>query len=537
MIPVTIQLADVINLDEVDALAMKKANVTKAQLDNIKSQYSPPSGTDSTLNAQESLTLYDGFSHERIKILKNHYKELNTDFLTDAGLSDATYHSISNLLPYIRNILLTKSQILSLANNKQVCYIDYSQDIVCSDLASISDTRDIIDGEIAVNDGYTGTGIRVGLVESGHPDLSLMGNDASNIIKINTGSDTEHATRTSGIIKSFAPACTIISRTATSLQTAIDSCESLIDNNNVHVINVSFGAPSNGAYDNISRQMDLLMQIYNVCIVVAAGNNGPSGYINQLGIAANVITVGAVHTSGTVPYASSAFSFASYSSYLEEPSIINKPDICAPGCVSIYSLTDAIGTSFAAPHVVGTIVQMVSRNAALISQPNTIKAILMASAYYNGGTDMTYITGSLGSNKEGAGVVDAVFCYTAAANTQYATLRVSSPGVYTTSAYVSSSGQPYRIAVAWYVNSSTDNASTARTNFNVNVYKNGVLVASSTAVSNTSLLPCTNYEIVYLTPNIIQQYGTGNFEIQVNMSGGFCGPTPNCVGVSYGGAG
>jgi len=537
LIPVTIQLNDSVDLDKVDLLAMKRANIDIETLERYKAQADTLATGDNTHSTPPLLTALDKVSFERIHILKNHYQTLNTDFLIHAGLTDTPCHSVSKLLPFIRNILLTKNQILDLVDNEQVCYLDYSNDIQCSDLASINDTRNIIDGEIAVNNGYTGAGIRVGLVESGHPNLSLMGTDAINITKTNTASDKNHATRTSGIIKSFAPTCSIFSRTATNLQTAIDSCETLIADYNVHVINISYGGASSGVYDSITRQLDKLIQTYNICIVVAAGNDGSSKFINQLGIAANVITVGSVHTTGTSPYNSGAFTFASYNSYREGSTTINKPEVSAPGRVSIYSLSEDIGTSYAAPHVTGTIVQMLSRNNSLRSQPNTIKAILMASAYYNGGSNMTYITGSIGSNQEGAGVIDAGFCYNAAANTQFTELRISSPGVFTTNAYISSSGQPYRIAAAWHVNSSVDSGSTIRTNFNVEVYKNDELVASSTAASNTSLSPCTNYEMICLTPYIVQRYGTGYYEIRVRISGSFGGPSPNCVGISYGGAG
>ena len=82
----------------------------------------------------------------------------------------------------------------------------------------------------------------------------------------------------------------------------------MINTYNVHVINISYGAASSGVYNSYSREMDILIKNTGVPIVVASGNGTSSSqYINYLGLGANVITVGAVTSSGTNQAASNAY--------------------------------------------------------------------------------------------------------------------------------------------------------------------------------------------------------------------------------------
>lgn len=537
VIPVVIRIRDDVNLSEVDSLAMERAGVTEAQLESYEAQSYALSSTTEEIITQQTMIreTNDRIRKERIAILREHYQQLTNDFLVDARLTDAKCASVSKLLPWINGIELTKEQICQLVNSGQVSYMDYYEDTVGADLVSVDDTRKIIGGNVAINSGYTGSGVRVGLVESGHPDFVEMGTDSVNITKTNSGTTKPHATQTSGIIKKLAPECSIFSRTASGLLNTVTQCVELIEDYNVQVINISYGAGGDGSYNSVSRQMDEVVQIYKVPIVVAAGNDYSKGYVNQLGLGANVIAVGAVATSGTSPTASGAFTLAEYSSYRENIQTINKPDICAPGNVQIYSYEEAWGTSFAAPHVTGTIVQMLSRNSALADRPETIKAALMASAFYNAGTDLTYVPRTRVSNEEGAGVVNAHFCYNIASSGQFIRHGVSGPGTYSVTVSCNDISRPFRIATAWYVTSSEADGSTSRLNIDISVYKNGTLIASSTAPGGASSIQAsTNYEIIQLEPSVIKTYGAGQYEVRISLSGSFSGMSPNYVGVVYG---
>jgi len=104
-------------LSAVDKLAMERANVTPEQLEN-----------------PNSLEFHDRFNAERTAILTAHYQDLNNRFLLEAGLSNAEYDSVSLLLPYIRGLRLTKSQIIQLAANELVTGMYLTEDAFADDL-------------------------------------------------------------------------------------------------------------------------------------------------------------------------------------------------------------------------------------------------------------------------------------------------------------------------------------------------------------------------------------------------------------------
>lgn len=62
-----------------------------------------------------------------------------------------------------------------------MCYLDYFENETATNCAAVSDTMAIIGGNVAVNNGYRGSGIKVGIVENGNPNTSIMGTDAANI--------------------------------------------------------------------------------------------------------------------------------------------------------------------------------------------------------------------------------------------------------------------------------------------------------------------------------------------------------------------
>lgn len=536
---VTIRLKDDLDITQVDTQARERAGVTEAQLEKYEEQSQNKASPDEEKVMQEEIrAVYSKIKKERTKILSEYYQKLNAKFLADEGLDGVKCESVSRLLPWISGIELTKAQIFRLVCSGRVCYVDVYENEEIIDFASVQDTRSIIGGDVAISSGYSGNGIKVGLVERGHPILETMGTDSVNITATNSGASTDHATMTSGIIKKMAPNCSIYSGAATNLNDAVTCCATLIVDYDVSVINISAGVEGDGKYNSIARRMDELVQTYKVAIVVAAGNYYPGetdGYINQLGIAANVITVGAVTTQGTSPSASGAFTFAYYSCYKENVETINKPDICAPGRVQIYSYSEQ-GTSLAAPHVTGTIVQMLSANYSLQDRPESLKAALMESAFYNAGTDMTYVSGTMVSNYEGAGVINAKYCFNAARNNNFTRYGMSGPGTYPVSIYCNDASRPYRIAASWYVTSNTSTSATTRLSINIYLYKNGQLVASSTANASVSnLYPSTNYEIIELDAATIRTYGTGEYQVRISLNGSsFSGMSPNYVGVVYG---
>lgn len=541
LIPVTIELRDKMDDEAVEEIAIEKSNLTQEKLDMIESGPAKLTDEENIKFQKEYSEIYNEYKKERINAVKEHHTGENVKFLINNNLHEKEYHSISLLTPFIRGICLTKSEIIEVAKNNDVQCIYYTNYTKCVDYASLNFTQQIIDGDLAISEGYTGAGIKVGNVESGHPDLDKMGTDATGIVITNTGETKKHATQVCAIIKKMAPDCSIYSRAVTYPEDAIDACESLVYGYHVDVINVTCGLSSNGTgYTVESRQIDYLIRRAKITIVVAAGNVKTESdiYINILGLAPNAITVGAVSSYGTDPSVSSAFYYREDNLYKENRTCVNKPDICAPGSVSIYDYGNSGGTSFSTPHVTGAVIQMMCRNTALKDKPQAIKSAIMASAQYNAGTSMSHVTGTLASDKEGAGVINAGFCYNVAKNEQKAYFDATSADtVFNQNIYCNSTTKPFRIACTWEVDSGeqeTDIYYTYCTDYDMKIYRNGALVATSTANSNSTSLANTNYEIIEIPVSVLSQYGAGYYQVQITRIGDFKGTGTIRIGLAWG---
>lgn len=533
-IPVTIELVDDIDMEKVEQRAYVRAQLSSTELAIMNADTSSLSEAMNEAHQKIVMELQDRIAIEKHAILSEHYGNKNAAFISSAGLSKEEYGSVGILTSFIREVWLTPAQIRKLAANPEVVCIDYVGGGEWMDFASIDDTYHIVNGNVCVEKGYVSSGVRVGLIESGHPKLGAMGSDSGHIIKTNSGDDTDHATATSGIIRKFAPLCTIYSRTASSGSEVLDACTKLINSYNVKVINISYGyLKSSGTYNIYSREMDQLVKGNGVSIVVASGNGSPSNdYINALGLSPNVITVGSVHSTGRNPGAAGAFTQTDYSLYREDLGTINKPDVCAPGNVSIYSYSDCQDTSFAAAHVTGTVVQMIYRNGSMTNQPQTLKAALMASASYNAGSSMSYVTGTSASNQEGAGVIDAGFCHQVARNGSWAHADLSSASTsFTYDVYCEKTTVPFRIACAWEALSA--NGATNITDYDMRIYKDGTLVTSSVSYASSSGNPKANYEIIELGMTTLAKYGAGYYQVQIKQAGDFYGTGTVRIGLAW----
>jgi len=196
----------------------------------------------------------------------------------------------------------------------------------------------------------------------------------------------------------------------------------------VHVINISAGANTGAAYDQIDRDVDQKIASLHVNIVVAAGNhhqdNNPNNYVMSPGKALNAITVGNADTlavsNGVLSIRNAPFGMDTTSSYAHDAYLPNKPDIAAPGTNIPVILYDAnnvkrvypfTGTSCAAPFVTGIVAQMMQTSSGSFLKvcQDVTKAILVLSAT----TDITTTNNPATSgnnylrNKSGAGLVNA----------------------------------------------------------------------------------------------------------------------------------
>ena len=151
---------------------------------------------------------------------------------------------------------------------------------------------------------YTGDGVRVGTIESGTPN-STANLDSSLFTRLST-TTTTHSTwvtsiigGTSGIAEDAHLYCIGLSD-----YSFTECINSLIDDCDVNIINMSAGVNDNGFYDNYCKYIDYVVQSTYCTFVKSSGNNGPSTQpkITSPGCGMNVITVGSIAKDKNVSY-------------------------------------------------------------------------------------------------------------------------------------------------------------------------------------------------------------------------------------------
>jgi len=155
------------------------------------------------------------------------------------------------------------------------------------------------------------------------------------------------------------------------------------------------------------RHCDYLVRHYYDTFTTVSGNH--SSYVSWMSY--NDITVGGVNAQNTQDWSDDVMS--SFTGYIDPPGTDRElPNVCGDaediestlegGPPWIGSFGSAAGTSYSTPAVGGQCVSMMVRDSVLVSWPESVKAIVMATALHN-------IEGSSRvSEYDGAGMVDAL---------------------------------------------------------------------------------------------------------------------------------
>lgn len=402
------------------------------------------------------------------------------------------------------------------------------------DVNKVNQIYNMLGGNTAVSQGYRGSGVVVGMVETGVPDQNIV-SDVT-YFRSKASEVSNHATINAYIIKKMAPSCSIIAAATAPYSTTSVLIKLIENNRNINVINVSRGHESDGKYGYDTSIVDKLSETYRIPIVISAGN-GSEKFVSSEALAPNAIAVGAVNHrsgSGTYDVRDSVSSYYQYNGSQKDnkKSMVNKPDVCAPGDVKTND-TDAY-TSFAAPFVTGTAVQMMSVNSNFKNQTrmfqHIIKASLMASCFSNAGTSRN-IPNTISSDFEGAGVISAAHCYKIAANKSYNYYSITTLGTTKAQIEITDVTKPVRIAIAWKADTISNNKSFSshdedcfdNTNIMLNVVKKGETrrVASSSGLGylynsiETLNGPVVNYQYVEISAATLAQKGAGVYEISI----------------------
>ncbi|MBO5909035.1 MAG: S8 family serine peptidase, partial [Clostridia bacterium] len=467
------------------------------------------------------------------------YAELQQDYAKIKGLQavrDNKTLFLSKYAPMIR-AELSSSEIKTLAQDPRVQGIYYSPEVKVEEEGNISVpliranyTRDTL--------GYTGSGIKIGLLEAyGFPDTTLDYFAETNIIyESDIGNVIDaHANMVAAIM--IASESTVNGVTykgivpdATLYATYINGTDwraraEWLLSQGVHVINMSAGIRSNGvegAYDGNAMWLDHIALNHSVHFVKSAGNNGNK--VTSPGLAYNAITVGAIDDNNTATHSDDErYDRSSYKEASGEQIIpTNKPDLVAPG-VEILSAAANFentavntGTSLSAPHVTAVIAQLCQARPALKVAQDVVKAILTASVSHS---SIAYETSDTDAyDKYGAGVVDAYSSYYTAINGRYVSGSFgANSGNGAEKSYtfnVSSSDSKIRVSLSWLkyiVLAGTHTTANANNHpladLDLLVYApNGTLVEYAVSVYN-------NTEIVEFEPA-----NTGTYRIVVRQT-------------------
>lgn len=328
-----------------------------------------------------------------------------------------------------------------------------------------------IDAPAVWSRGITGSGVSVAVVEGsaiffGHEDLA----DGTYCNSLADSPIGAHASGVAGIIASThstlrgtAPGVSLLSGNVKSMKDAdVIACTEWAINQGARVINYSFGTDFTGTLTGLDRYVDYVIRHRAVTMVKSAGNKkltcrAPDFFVTSPGKGWNIITVGNYNDRGTLNNDDDVMNTATLGgSCFEDPASPHqdreKPEIAAPGteitttyCTSPASCTGTeTGTSFAAPHIAGCAALLMQENALLRRWPESIRAILMASAIFNLEGDSRL------SEHDGAGGVE---CDSAdeivrgiAGGEWHGTIAAARPFSYT---FQATAGTTVRVVIAW----------------------------------------------------------------------------------------
>jgi len=396
------------------------------------------------------------------------------------------------------------------------------------------------------NQGLVGTGERIAQVEVGgrvasNPFLFGVTQDSTSVCTY----DNAHATAVAGLMAAAAPGIGVAfgaqlyaTGTCGGYENELTASSNRAMSWGARAINLSIQntIDSNRVLSSLDRFYDNMVQARRRTIVVAAGNRGAiDGDVTNPALAYNVISVGNYDVGPDCLWVGdeSMNPTSSYGDPVSSNGDREKPELAAPGTLMFTTTTatpflgdhysgsgiEVSGTSFSAPVVTGVTALLMQRNNALRFWPESVKAILMASALGN-------IEGAARlSEKDGAGSVDATWADQLAqrsyGNWNGQAYNCSYPLDYTFASFTLAAGERLRAVIAWDTTTSySDYFNRPSADLDLGLFNSaGTQVANSSSWDNT-------YEIIDFTAP-----ANGTFSLRVHKYR--CDVAPRYLGWAY----
>ena len=488
------EIATRINSNEIDK------TIIMIEIDNpYNESVDRPDDSDITLEEAQAL-----LKKQRDNV-KDYYSRTNEDIMNKLDLSNFDIEfRIDKYAPFVIGEFdrdLTSEDIeniYTLAESDEISVIYVKSENVVE--SEITDALDAIDAtNIVTNSSTNGDGIVIGIL-----DVGIVDEDNSNFDGVDLTIRREwwynedvddHATKVAICALSVAPAASILS-----VQVAGEpsgEIEWMLDNG-VNVINMSYGYTTEselGDYTSESAYCDYIARNNWVTFTGSAGNRGSSDALVTAPNGYNTITVGASSANNTARRPTSSY---------EENFNINFPNLVAPGSdISFPTFPNtSSGTSFAAPLVAGAAAVLMQDTPILVSYPEHLLSILMAST-----SRMTAYAQAKGFNDEvGTGLLNLENALVAVDNRTSFSMDTDNVGNYVSTKEVYLyNGDTIRIAFVSLVNNGKKASTSLVTDYDLYlVDSNGNQLISNLGTHNNEFVEYTVNTSGYYTIKIRQ---------------------------------